>query len=313
MSDHIDPETGEVISAALNALAVELQQTARECEMLRRLVVLAREGADAQSRELTALRYELQNLRQKLATVDVPVGGMNIVGRLVILPQRVAIVVDSGRVIRLSLPTGWELPCVTGDPVSVAATLGTYGWTVWTVNPLLGADGTDLLPLDPALVERLSAPKVPKAPKSLPTFEDAELPKDNIRKEAHNASSLQLHCVFVRKHRGQQALTDEMVIAWKQHVADVIHEHCFGELIAIEVGSSPNPSDHLHFAVVKAPPGVALTHALGRIKAVSSGRLSKQFESIQQPFYSSGMFLSSAGGANIDKVKSYILNQNEDH
>lgn len=311
----VAPETGELsVESAVEALLAELDQKDREltslqrdCETLTKVLETKEAGTARIQREMFDLKCRLERFS---ASEDVLAGAMHLVGRLFRPEQGGLAVVIDGKPVRLATATGWTFPGENGSAVSVQAIFKGGRWFVWKVRELLGDAATDLPLFDEAEIRKKIGTTKPRL-EELPSFEEKAVPKENVRRDNHNASAIQLHVVLVRKNRGNWPLTSEMADAWKRHVADVIAENGFGELLAIETGSEPNPYDHLHFAVTKVPPSAAISHELGRIKATSSRRFAKQFPEVPQPFYSSGLFVASAGGANLEAVRRYIVTQNE--
>ena len=74
--------------------------------------------------------------------------------------------------------------------------------------------------------------------------------------------------------------------------------------------------DHIHF-LLRYPPTLCLSDAVGKLKSKSAGALLDKFGSFyygkhERTVWSSGFFLCSVGGASLEILKAYIENQDED-
>jgi len=116
-----------------------------------------------------------------------------------------------------------------------------------------------------------------------------------------------LHLVFVTKYR-RDVLTAEMIDTLK----GVFLETCLqmeGELI--EFGGE---ADHVHL-MVSYPPKTALSNFVGKLKGKSSYVLRRQYASqLKKKLWGSHLWSPSycavsCGGAPLDIVRQYVLNQ----
>jgi hypothetical protein len=305
-NDNYVNEDGELISSVITALQLDLTHLTSERDMLKKAVELAQARQEAESRELVSLRHELHGLRQRLTTVDVPVGNMNIVGRLVLLPSGIAIVCN-GRPIKISVPTGWQVAGETGQAVSVTATLGPYGWTLWTMNPLMGAMA-EMPVLDPTLVERLITPK-PKADPAAKLTDIEDLDKDgaaaaaDLRRHSHHVSAISLHIVLARWKRGVGApMSDAQANALKLDVKDVVENTLGWKLLAVNTGSisARHVHDHVHVACSSVSSVEPIGAAIGRLKAITSKRMRAREPALAalDAFWSAGYYVGGIGGPN---------------
>ena len=117
-------------------------------------------------------------------------------------------------------------------------------------------------------------------------------------------SNLLAHFVFSTKHRGP-LITLEMQSRLYAYMGGIIRsEKC----IPLQIGGMP---DHVH-ALVKVHPTVAAAHLLQVFKANSSGWVNDTF---QGPRFSwqNGYGAFSVGPRDVERVRSYIINQAEHH
>lgn len=78
-----------------------------------------------------------------------------------------------------------------------------------------------------------------------------------------------------------------------------------------EFGAEP---DHVHL-LIEAHPSLNLSRMIGNLKTVSARHIRKEFEEHLKPFFWKPYFwarayaVTTTGGANLDKVKDYVLSQ----
>lgn len=316
-----DPETGEIVSHALQALEWELQLAEATVAGLRRDVKALNAMLEQRNRELAdlpSLRFRMLELERLAA--EVPTGAMKVCGRLVRDDRRLAVVPLGGHAIRLSLAPGWDMPGSTGDAVVVEAHLSAEGfWKAWQLTPLGAAEAAALPELDPKIVERLTAPRQPRAePESAPSVEnlDHDRQAKDLLLKAHNASAIALHIVMARHRRGVGVpLSDEQAVFLRAQVANVVSKTLGWKLLAVNTGSidAAHKHDHLHLAVGHVDPAQPISREIGRLKAISAKRMREHFPELaaHEKFWSGGFYAGSFGGPNKDAVLAYVANQEQ--
>lgn len=132
-------------------------------------------------------------------------------------------------------------------------------------------------------------------------------PNPDIRRGRSTVFSLHVHLVFVTKYR-RGAFTEPMLERCQEIMAGICTD--FGA----ELTEFNGEEDHVHL-LVHYPPTVELAKLVNSLKGVSSRILRKEFTSHVSrflwggSFWSPSYFAGSAGGAPLEVVKEYILNQ----
>jgi putative transposase len=128
-----------------------------------------------------------------------------------------------------------------------------------------------------------------------------------VRKGSHSVFSIHLHFVFVTKYR-RKAITAPILERLHEILANVcIKTKC--RLIEFS-----GESDHVHL-LVDFHPDNNLSALVGSLKSASSRIIQKEFTEHLATFYkkpvlwSSSYYVTSTGGAPIEKVKQYIKSQ----
>ncbi|AFY67449.1 IS200/IS605 family transposase [Geitlerinema sp. PCC 7407] len=127
------------------------------------------------------------------------------------------------------------------------------------------------------------------------------------RKGSHSVFSIYLHLVFVTKYR-QKVIDDSML----QTMTEVFQRVCVANKSkVIEVNGEP---DHVHL-LLDLHPDNNISQLVASLKGASSRIVRKQHSerlasSYTKPvFWSSSYYVSSAGGAPLERIKQYIDEQ----
>ncbi|ANV85942.1 transposase (plasmid) [Picosynechococcus sp. PCC 7003] len=131
--------------------------------------------------------------------------------------------------------------------------------------------------------------------------------KPTHRKGAHSVFSIYLHLVFVTKYR--RNIIDEAML---QTMAEVFQRVCTANKCkVIEINGEP---DHVHL-LLDVHPNNNIAQFVASLKGASSRILRKEYRDCLEQvyrkpvFWSSSYYVSSAGGAPLERVKQYIADQ----
>lgn len=133
--------------------------------------------------------------------------------------------------------------------------------------------------------------------------------RDKYRTGRHVVFSLRAHIVVVTKYR-RGAITDRV----REHLIATAREVC--ERFETTLLEADGEDDHLHL-LVDYPPKVALSKLVGAIKTNTSLRVRREnYPEVTQAlwgehFWSPSYFVTSTGGAPLEKVAAYVRNQRE--
>lgn len=125
----------------------------------------------------------------------------------------------------------------------------------------------------------------------------------------HVVYSLNAHIVLVTKYR-RGAITDRV----REHLIATAREVC--ERFETTLIEADGEDDHLHL-LVDYPPKVSLSKLVGAIKTNTSLRIRRDnYPEVTQAlwgdhFWSPSYFVTSTGGAPLEKVAAYVRNQRE--
>lgn len=132
---------------------------------------------------------------------------------------------------------------------------------------------------------------------------------NDYRTGRHVVYNLNAHIVLVTKYR-KGCITDrvrELLIETTQEVCDRFE---------VELKEADGETDHLHL-LISYPPKVAISTLIGSIKTNSSKRVRQErWPEIRkalwgQHFWSPSYFVTSCGGAPLERVAEYVRNQRE--
>lgn len=125
----------------------------------------------------------------------------------------------------------------------------------------------------------------------------------SYRKTAHSIYDLKYHIVWITKYR-KPVLQGE--IAWR--VRELIRQTCATLDVYIERGHVSK--DHVHLFVL-APPDLAVSELVQRVKGRSSRLLLQEFNELRRQFWgrhlwARGYFVASSGNVTDEIIKQYI-------
>ncbi|MGY6528463.1 MAG: IS200/IS605 family transposase [Cyanobacterium sp.] len=128
------------------------------------------------------------------------------------------------------------------------------------------------------------------------------------RKSSHSVFSVHLHFVFVTHYR-RKVLTKEMIVRLGEMLEQVAKKlDCY----ILEFNGEP---DHVHI-LLDLHPKNAISTVVGCLKSSTARMLKKEFPQEVKKYYwgkvsfwSGSYYVSSTGGATIEKLKQYIKNQ----
>lgn len=115
------------------------------------------------------------------------------------------------------------------------------------------------------------------------------------------------HCRF--------SLTEDQAADLKAIIVELVEEIDIGKVAAVEVGHTEggNLRDHVHLLVTAFNhTGDSIGKQVGRLKALSSGRLRRKHPNLPEKLWSASYWVSSAGGS-LHKVIAYIGENAEKH
>ena len=128
-----------------------------------------------------------------------------------------------------------------------------------------------------------------------------------VRKGSHSVLSVRLHFVFVTHYR--RACITPLILSSINRMCDQVCRKLDCELI--EFNGEP---DHVHLLVYFHPKN-SRSKLAACLKAATSRMVKKDFPEefdrwySKQSFWSGSYYVSSTGGATIEKLKQYIKNQ----
>ena len=129
---------------------------------------------------------------------------------------------------------------------------------------------------------------------------------NDIRSGRHCVFKLHAHLVFVTKYR-KPIFNDHTLSSTRV----IFEKVCRGS--EVELVELNGEEDHLHL-LINYPPKLALSKLVNSLKGVSSRLLRLQHPELR-PYYwkdvlwSPSYFVSSCGGAPLNIIREYILNQ----
>ena len=128
-----------------------------------------------------------------------------------------------------------------------------------------------------------------------------------MNRTAHSVYDLTYHLVFVTKCR-KKIITDEMIEIIRNRTYELMNGYK-GELLELN-----GESDHIHF-LISLNPQCCLSDIINSLKTQLSRTLRKEFKEelsriyFKDVFWSNSYFISTTGGANLEKIKEYIEDQ----
>ncbi|ABM04700.1 transposase IS200-family protein [Psychromonas ingrahamii 37] len=130
----------------------------------------------------------------------------------------------------------------------------------------------------------------------------------DYRYGSHTVFKIQYHFVFVTKYRYQVLKSD---VGLK--VRELIRQTC--NSFEIEILKEVVSKDHVHL-LVSAPPNMAPSKIMRRVKGRSSSKLFKCFPNLKKRywgrhFWSRGYFYVTSGGVTEEMIKEYLAHHFE--
>lgn len=132
-------------------------------------------------------------------------------------------------------------------------------------------------------------------------------PLNTLRTKNHSAYRLHYHIVFVIKYR-HKVINKNIMERMRDIFSNVLAKW---ECELTEFGAE---GDHVHL-LIDAHPSLNLSRLIGNLKTVSARHIRKENEEYLKPFFWKNYFWSRAyavtttGGANLEKIKDYVLSQ----
>jgi putative transposase len=129
-----------------------------------------------------------------------------------------------------------------------------------------------------------------------------------LNKSAHSTHTLNFHLIFCTKYR-RTVLTNDIGDRVKEIICEIAKE----QNVIIE--AMETDSDHLHIMLNLKP-----THSIPKLVQLFKGRSARlifqEFPEIKRRLWgghlwSSGYFVTSAGGAPLETLKTYVNSQRE--
>lgn len=123
----------------------------------------------------------------------------------------------------------------------------------------------------------------------------------------HCVYRINLHIVFITKYRKKVITVD--ILKDLEKIFSRLCGNAKSELIEFN-----GESDHVHL-LVDISPDIAPAKLVNTLKTISSRMIRKKYAEYLQPFYwkpvfwTGAYFVTSAGGASLDALKTYIQNQ----
>ena len=132
-------------------------------------------------------------------------------------------------------------------------------------------------------------------------------PQNTLKPLNHSAYRLHYHVVFVIKYRNRVINRDVM-----ERMRDIF-SHVLGKW-GCELSAFGAEEDHVHL-LIEAHPSLNLSRMIGNLKTVSARHIRKEYAEhlskyFWKPyFWSRAYAVTTTGGANLEKVKDYVLSQ----
>lgn len=125
---------------------------------------------------------------------------------------------------------------------------------------------------------------------------------------SHTVYNIEYHFVWVTKYR-YKVLTGDIAL----RVKELVRQSC--EALEIRIISSVVSNDHVH-VFVSAPPNMAPSEIMRRIKGRISSKLFEEFPHIKKKcwgrhFWGRGYFCATSGQITDEMIKSYLEHQFE--
>jgi putative transposase len=125
----------------------------------------------------------------------------------------------------------------------------------------------------------------------------------NYRYGSHTVYDLEYHFVWVTKYR-HKVLTGDV----KARVRELIRQTC--ETLEIRILKGVVSLDHVHI-LVSAPPSLAPSEIMRRIKGRSTTKLFEEFPKLRQRFWgrhlwARGYFCTSVGAMTDEMIQAYL-------
>ncbi len=120
---------------------------------------------------------------------------------------------------------------------------------------------------------------------------------------SHTVFNIEYHFVWVTKYR-YHVLTGDIAL----RVRELVRQTC--EAFEIQILSGVVSKDHVHI-FVSAPPTMAPSEIMRRIKGRSAGKLFSEFPIIKKRywgrhFWARGYFCATSGQVNEEMIKNYL-------
>lgn len=128
------------------------------------------------------------------------------------------------------------------------------------------------------------------------------------RKGSHSVFSVRLHFVFVTHYR-RKAITAQML----ERIKQMFDRVC--KTMECELLECSGEANHVHLLIDH--PKYSISAVAGSLKAATSRMVKKEFPDefnkwyLKQSFWSGSYYVTSSGGAPIEKLKEYIKNQDK--
>ena len=125
----------------------------------------------------------------------------------------------------------------------------------------------------------------------------------DYRYGSHTVFNIEYHFVWVTKYR-YKVLTGDVAV----RVRELVRQIC--EIFEIRIITGVVSKDHVHL-LVSAPPTIAASEIMRRIKGKTSIRLFEEFPSLKKRywgrhFWARGYFCATAGQVTEEMIKTYL-------
>ena len=126
---------------------------------------------------------------------------------------------------------------------------------------------------------------------------------DNYRYGSHTSYRIEFHFVWVTKYR-YKVLTGDVAL----RVRELVRQTC--EAFEIHIIKGVVSKDHVHL-LVSAPPNMAPSEIMRRVKGRSARKLFEEFPLLKKRywgrhFWARGFFCVTAGNITDEMIKSYL-------
>ena len=126
---------------------------------------------------------------------------------------------------------------------------------------------------------------------------------DNYRYGSHTSYRIEFHFVWVTKYR-YKVLTGDVAL----RVRELVRQTC--EAFEIHIIKGVVSKDHVHL-LVSAPPNMAPSEIMRRVKGRSARKLFEEFPLLKKRywgrhFWARGYFCVTAGNITDEMIKSYL-------